>query len=379
MRYDKGKGVTERRLRLSTAVSMTRSRRTQTHQKHLRLVELFRNRRSMLVIMQDFPDPDAIGAAAALRELARASEEIACSFAIGGLVGRADNRALVRYLGLNLLNVRQINPNDYDLIALVDTQPGTGNNSLGENIVPHIVIDHHPIRRRTRSSEFFDIRRHYGATSTILYEYLKVARMEMTVPVATALLYGIRSDTNDLGREASPADVTAFLELYPSANKRILGRLAMERLPREYFQIMAVALKNARTYGNGVVTNLGVIDNPDMIGELADLLLRNEESEWAMCYGVYADTLLISLRTTVVQADAGKLMHRIVGRRGTGGGHSAMAGGQIPLNKTNQAGIRRIERNLVRRYLRVLKLKGSQGQRLILPRHPRKAAAPSPG
>lgn len=186
-----------------------------------RLREVLAGHHNMLVVLQDFPDPDAIGAAGALRELARALAGLQISIACSGIVGRAANRALVRYLGINLLSMALVDIDAYDVVAMIDTQPGTGNNALPHDRVPDIVIDHHPIRPQTRKSPFHDVRRRVGATSTILHEYLTQAGIVPDMPLATALAYGIRSDTDDLGREASQADIDALLALFPAANKQI--------------------------------------------------------------------------------------------------------------------------------------------------------------
>lgn len=332
--------------------------------KLARLQEVLAGGQRLLIVLQDFPDPDAMGSAAALRELANA-QGLSCSVACGGVVGRAENRALIRYLDINLLKMADIELQQFDVIGMVDTQPATGNNALPDEIVPHIVIDHHPIGKATRRAPFFDVRSRYGANATILYEYLTAAQIELQVPLATGLLYGIRSDTNDLGREATQPDIDAFLALYPLANRHMLSRIELERLPPEYFRIMAVALVNARTQGKCVHASLGQIENPDMIGEIADLLLRNEQTSWALCYGVYDDRILLSLRTSENGADAGELMHKLVRGRGTGGGHDAMSGGQLPLERGSAREISEIERVVVKRYAELLGMSGEPRRRLV--------------
>ncbi len=320
---------------------------------------------TVLIVMQDYPDPDALAAAAALRELARACGVSTVSLACAGFIGRAENKALLKYLNLNVQTLSAVNLQQYDCMAMVDTQPGTGNNGLADEVVPDIVIDHHPIHKATRRVPIFDVRRRYGATSTILYEYAVAMTVTFSVPVITALLYGIRSDTNDMGREAGQADMDAFLALYPRSNKRMLGRIRMARVPREYFSAMRSALDKARSYGPCLVSELGTIQNPDMVAEMADLLLRDEETCWALCCGVYNNRLLLSLRTSDMQADAGKVMLRITGRRGTGGGHPAMAGGQIVLRDNSKEDAARQTEEVVARLLRLLKVTDTACRPLI--------------
>ena len=335
-----------------------------TGSKLQRLTELFAGKAYLLIAMQDTPDPDSLAAAVALRRLAKGLGNAQCSIACGGTVGRGENRALVKYLGLNLRSFAEIDCTKFDLVAMVDTQPGTGNNSLPEGILPNVVLDHHPIRRRTRAATFTDIRSSYGATSTILVEYLIEAGITPDTPLATALLYGIRSDTQDLGRECSRSDIEAIEFLYPFANKRMLGVIQRGRVPRVYYQMLADALRNARVQGPAIITELGDIDNPDMIAEVADLLLREDETTWTMCTGYWNDKLLISLRTSEENNLAGKVIKHLVGRKGTGGGHQTYAGGQIPLTQGTKAEREEIEKGIEERFLEAIGADGP-GTRLV--------------
>jgi nanoRNase/pAp phosphatase (c-di-AMP/oligoRNAs hydrolase) len=325
-----------------------------TRSKFTKLVKLLQENTSLLIVMQDNPDPDSIAAAVALRRFANSVAGLKCSIAHGGTVGRGENRALVQYLNLNLLQCDQIKFEQFDLIAIVDTQPGTGNNSLPQNILPDIVFDHHPFKSVARLCEFHDVRREFGATSTILLEYLLKADLVPDMPLATALLYAIRSDTQDLGREATQADIKAFEYLYPIANKRMLSEIQRGSVPKEYFRMLSVALQNARMCGDSIITHIGQIDNPDMIGEVADLFLREDETHWTMCTGCFEGRLLISIRTSQEQNRADKAIKSIVARRGTGGGHLTYAGGQIPLKSDTESERRNLKKKIERKFLRTI-------------------------
>lgn len=330
-----------------------------------KLKELLKGKTSLLVVMQDHPDPDAIGAAVALRKLVNVVSGVQCSLAHGGTVGRAENRALVRYLNLNLRPCSELDFDKFDLTAMVDTQPGTGNNSLPRNRVADIVIDHHPIRKTTRAAAITDIRKDYGATSTILFEYLLAAGIEPDVPLATALLYAIRSDTQDLGREATRADTDAIGRLYPVANKRMLSEIQRGRVQREYYRLLGHALQNARVYDTCIITSLGEVAIPDMVGEVADLLLRDDTTCWVLSYGFFEQKMLLSLRTSQTDKSAEKVMRSIVSRRGTGGGHETIAGGQIPLKKGTKAELAHLERVVRQRLLKAVGADTKYGQKLI--------------
>lgn len=319
-----------------------------------RLRKALEGARTLLIVLQNNPDPDAIAAAAALRAIANNLFDVSCSIAHGGAVGRAENQALLRYLGLNTREVAALDPERFDRIAMVDCQPGAGNVTFDAGVRLDIVIDHHPIRRESRSARFTDIRSRFGATSTILYEYLKAARIAIEPPLATALAYGIRSDTQDLGRETTRADVAAFLDLYPLANHRVLGRIMAAPLPPLYFAKLRRALDNALVYGPRVVTYLGELESPEFVAEAADLLLRVEDVNWTMCAGLIDGWLHLSLRTTDRERNAGHIARNLGGRRGFGGGHQALAAAQIPLAPDQQdpRQVRRVVRTLIKRFLR---------------------------
>lgn len=316
------------------------------------LKQVLENHQTLLIILQDNPDPDSIASAAALRKLANTLSNVQCSIAHGGTVGRAENRALVNYLGVNLRDIHQLDLSQFELFAMVDTQPGTGNNSLPENIEPDIVIDHHSCRRQTRLCRFTDIRCRYGATASIMFEYLVTADIKPDVPLATALLYAIRSDTQDLGRDAGLADLRALTSLYAFANTRMLSNIQRGKVERAYYQMLANALRNAEVVDGAIICYLGVIENPDMIAEVADLLLRDEMTNWVMVCGVSAGKFMISLRTSQEQLSAEKVIHHLVARRGTGGGHPSYAGGQIVVDEHNIAEINTLHKRIKDRFVK---------------------------
>lgn len=329
---------------------MNQSEKNKTKLEQLKTI--LENHTSMLIVLQDNPDPDAIASAVALRKLANVLANVQCSIACGGTVGRGENRALVKYLSLNLRPMDQLDISPFELFAMLDTQPGTGNNSLPEDIEPDIVIDHHTCRQTTRRCRFSDIRNKYGATATILYEYLEAAGIKPDVPMATAMLYAIRSDTQDLGRDTTKADTQAFTQLYPVANKRMLSQIQHGKVRRDYYTMLANAMNNAQVYANAIVTDLGPIENPDMVAEVADLLLRDDQTDWVMVYGLSQNKLLISLRTYQESARADKVIRRLVARRGTGGGHPSYAGGQIPLDRYSQKTIEKLKKTVINRFVK---------------------------
>jgi nanoRNase/pAp phosphatase (c-di-AMP/oligoRNAs hydrolase) len=307
-----------------------------------------------LVLTHDNPDPDALAAAAVLGRVLRNSFKKRVTTAYGGIIGRAENQEMVKVLRIRLSHVRHLNWRHYRHFALVDTQPGTGNNQLPAEIVPDVVFDHHPLRSATQKAPFHDVRVEYGATATILAEYQQASALAFTKQEATALVYAIRSETQDFGREFSAPDKETFDALFPRADSRALARVQTPRLPVSYFRMLHQGLENVEGVSTLVVTHLGEVEQPDIVPEIADLLLRLEGKTWSLSTGRYGNRLYLSLRTTNPRADAGSLMRRLLGRMGKGGGHGMMAGGYIELERTRNGDPEAVRRRLVHRLAKAL-------------------------
>src|SRR5205809_4075694 len=243
---------------------------------------------------------------------------------------------MLRYLNIDLVPVGEIDFSRHPQVALVDTQPGRINNSLPEHFTPTMVIDHHPAYGSYEGVSFLDLREGYGATSTILTEYVQEAHVDVESKIATALFYGINAETQDLGREATPKDVEACQFLYPYTNKRRLAKIENARVPREYFKVFREAIERAALYDKVVVSMLGEVQYPDMVAEVADFLLRLDQVEWAAAIGTFGSCLHCSIRTIDREVNAGDLLQRVLGSR-SAGGHDMIAGGRLQVGEAPAA------------------------------------------
>jgi nanoRNase/pAp phosphatase (c-di-AMP/oligoRNAs hydrolase) len=287
-----------------------------------------------VVLTHDNPDPDALAAAALLVRLLRRGFGRRALIAFGGLVGRAENREMVRALNLKLTHVRDLDWSDYRHCALVDTQPRTGNNQFPEDRRPDVVIDHHPLRKATAEAGWADVRTGYGATTTLVAEYLLACGVPLNRRLATALVYALRSETQDFSRGGTGPDRTIYDLYLPHADKRALARILHPRLPPSYFSELRQALANLESVGTLIVSHLGDLEQPDIVPQIADLLLRMEGKTWSLVTGRFGGRLYLSVRTSNPRADAGRLLRKLLARRGgKGGGHGVMAGGWLPLER----------------------------------------------
>jgi nanoRNase/pAp phosphatase (c-di-AMP/oligoRNAs hydrolase) len=288
-----------------------------------------RGRKRALIYTHDNPDPDSLAAAWGLGRLLQNQLDIAVVIGHGGIVGRAQNRAMVDNLGIQLTAIEELNTADFDLFALVDSQPETGNNSLPPDHQIDIVVDHHPPRPESRRAPWCDIRPDLGATSTIIFEYLRALNVPIDQPLATAFFFALRTETRDLGREATAQERHAYLALVPMVDHALLYRMTHPKVPRAHFIALDRALRSAETYGNIVAVNLGRLGYPDLVAEIADLLLSYESAKLVLCAGRYEGTAYLSLRAEPSQRRAGSIMRSIVGTSGAAGGHGTMAGARL--------------------------------------------------
>jgi nanoRNase/pAp phosphatase (c-di-AMP/oligoRNAs hydrolase) len=291
------------------------------------------------------PDPDSISSAMALRYVLEGRAGVRSLVATEGIIGRAENRAMVSLLRLHLRPLETLHEVDWSAVALVDTQPRSGNNSFPRTARPLVVIDHHQ-GLKTTAAAWVDVRPEYGATATILTEYLRASGLPVPSWLATALAYGISSETRDLGRGAGERDMEAYIWLYPRVSKRVLPRIEHPRLPRGYFTVLDRALHAAFFYRNLIGSRLGAVETPDSVAEMADFLLAHERMGWSVVTGRHGGQLYLSLRATRGRR-AGQVLRELVRGRGTAGGHGRMAGGQVSLEGLTPFEIDALEEELL--------------------------------
>jgi nanoRNase/pAp phosphatase (c-di-AMP/oligoRNAs hydrolase) len=323
-------------------------------------------KKRVLILTHNNPDPDCLASAFAFRHLLRETVGQKAVIYFGGLIGRAENREMIRQLKIPVHPVRSTAFRKTDAVVLVDTQPGAGNNLLQNGLIPTVVIDHHkPLRGVT--AQYLDIRPEYGATSTIVWEYMKKAKIDLSADIATAIAYAISSETQDLGREAGPADKKAYLEVFPFSSLRKLSLIYHPKLSWKYFEILHRAISKAHSKRNVIYCSLGDIPNPDFVHQVADLFLRVERKSWSLAMGRSNGTLYFSLRTTKMKSHAGRLMRRIIGKKGTAGGHDMMAGGRIEYGQIPPREIALLEEEVIRDFIRAVGLSPDGFEELLAP------------
>ncbi len=330
-----------------------------------RLTKMFRGRQRALVLTHDNPDPDSMAAAWALATVLSDRVGVPADIAYGGIIGRAENAAFVKTLKIPINHVEDVDMSGYDLFGIVDTQQGVGNHALPESTLADIVVDHHPVREEEGTNPFGDVGGEYGATSTMLTEYLRAARIEPSPELATALYYGIKADTRDLGRQTSDPDVDCYLWLFPRIDRELLAQIEHPKLPVRYFRLFHAAIEKARIYSQAVITDLGDVYSPDLVAEVAERLSFIEDTKWSLAFGSYRSQLFLSLRVSDRRMNAGRLIRETCASfGGSAGGHGSMAGARLPL-AGRKAQREAFKRELVRRFKEAFGVEGERGASLL--------------
>jgi len=338
--------------------------------KLAQLKSLAKGRKALLAQTHDFPDPDTISSALALTWLMGELSGIQGDIGYGGIIGRAENRAMIKVLGIKLRKTTRADFSKYDLVALLDTQPECGNHSVPADRGIDIVVDHHFARDPVEDAHepaFVDVGGGYGTTSTKVAELVRAAGLEPPPDIATALFYGVKSDTMNLTRVTSPADMDSYLWLFPFVDNKMMTEIEHPQVPLDYFRVFNKAIERGKIYGNMIVADLGEVYTPELCAELADRLLQVQGVRHALATGWYQDGLFLSLRTRGRAKNAGKILNTIVTEKGIGsaGGHQPMAGARIEMEGRTQRSRTDLRRKLIHQVIRAFGQDPRHFQRIV--------------
>jgi nanoRNase/pAp phosphatase (c-di-AMP/oligoRNAs hydrolase) len=318
------------------------------------LLKILDKNKLVSIIVHNNPDPDALASSLALDRLLKIMGHKRVRIFYDGIVGRAENKALIRNLKIPLSRTKNMARRKDRQLILVDCQPYTGNVTLPDGAVPVGIIDHHPLSRKTSKIPFRDIRPDYGASSTIIYEYYVALNIPIPKDMATALFYAIFSETQNLGREGSPADENAYLKLLPQVSFAQLSKIQFPAISKEFISHLSEGLLNTFYYKNLTGVIFDQLPYPDFVAEMADFLLRIKNITWSICIGSYGNLIFISLRTSNIDANASRVIKKVIPRYGTAGGHDMIAGAKIKIDRRKKKSIDRIKKNIVKKMLREL-------------------------
>ncbi|HEX7051871.1 MAG TPA: bifunctional oligoribonuclease/PAP phosphatase NrnA [Longimicrobiales bacterium] len=302
-----------------------------------------------MVALQDYPDPDAISSALAYRILAGCCD-IEVDIVYDGRISHQENLALVHLLDIDLTRFTEALPLDrYDGAVFVDNQGTTTRltDRLEEAGIPALaVIDHHAPQGLLHP-EFSDIRP-VGAAGTILTDYIRSGELITLdrdspehVHLATALVHGLRSETNGFIR-AGPEEYMAAAFLSPFMDPQLLESVLRVQRSRGTMEVIRVALTDRVVRGGVSLAGVGYLRHADRdaIPQATDFLLTEENVHTAICYGIVLgegerETVVGSVRTSKLTLDVDQFLKTALGTdfrgRYYGGGRSRAGGFEIPI------------------------------------------------
>lgn len=291
-----------------------------------RLLSLFGPEDRVLVSIA--ADPDALASALAFKRLLW-RRVAGVTIARVNEISRPDNLAMVRLLKIPVEPLASLRPDDYSKRVLVDSQPR--HHKAFARAAQHVVIDHHPLGEELEKACFSDIRPRYGATASILTEYLRAAGIKPSARLATALVYGIKNDTAGFQRPSLEQDVKAFQFLFPKANQSVLRNIEFSEMRLKDLEVLHQALEVYVVRRHCIFAHLGPCKNPDNLVQIADFFLKVDSVDMSVASGVHHNGLIIVVRNAGLRNNAGKLVEQAFGHLGSAGGHKSMARAEIPL------------------------------------------------
>lgn len=296
----------------------------------------------LVVLLSGHPDPDAIGSALAHQRICEEAE-VPCTIAHVLPVSRPENRALVKLLNIQMIHIEDSEElKQYEFVSLVDTNTIEKKIELPESLHVLTVVDHHRDQSQALEADFVDIRPTYGATASIYTEYLESGLGKLTLEspkdsrIATALLFGIETDTDDFSL-ATSADFRAAAALKPFADGPLIGRIGHRTMTAETMGAVGRALLDLEVLRDFAFAGVGRISqrDRDAIPTAADFILRREDIDTVVVYGIVNDRIDGSLRTNSASVDPALFLETAFGKDSNGqpygGGRADKGGFQIPL------------------------------------------------
>jgi nanoRNase/pAp phosphatase (c-di-AMP/oligoRNAs hydrolase) len=330
--------------------STKRSAQRSWRQQAETLLKVFQPNDDVSVFIK--PDPDSMASAYALKRLLWRkvrNTSIVCL----NQVQRLDNLAMKELLKIPLMQMAEVDTDAFTRYVLVDAQPD--HDPAFSDLPFDVIIDHHPIKRKWKDSALVDIRPTYGATATILLEYLRGAKIKPSMKLATALLYAIKTDTRNFERAGAEEDVIQFQYIFNHANRNLLTKIDRSELTPDDLDYFETALNNRILSRKRLYTHVGKVPRSDICVQVADFLTKVHGVGWIFVSGVHEEKLIVIFRNDGYRKDAGKTAIRAFGDLGSGGGHKGAARAEIPLDVLRENGVKAYSSELMQYVKRRLK------------------------
>jgi nanoRNase/pAp phosphatase (c-di-AMP/oligoRNAs hydrolase) len=292
------------------------------------------NDKEVAIFLQDNPDPDAIASGLTLKRICK-SCDVESSIYYGGKITHQKNRTLVNLLDIDLINVKTREEvmkavKSAGKIALIEASIPSKNNILPIEVTPNLIFDHHQIDISSVKGDFVDIQPEIGATATMMTKYIRQLNIKPDIALATALLYGIRTDTKEFTRNTTPDDFEAAGYLSPLVDTTVMSQLEFPPMRLETLDIIGRAIQNKRIRGSYLVSFVEFITDRDALPQAAEMLLQLEGVYTVLVFGINDDKVQLSARSRDTKINLGLILQSAFGKLNSGG-HATMAAGSINL------------------------------------------------
>ncbi|MBK9121214.1 MAG: DHH family phosphoesterase [Phycisphaerales bacterium] len=295
-----------------------------------RLLRVLAEYERIVVTTHDTPDPDAIAAGWGLYTLCRERLKKPVRLIGGGAIVRAENVHMVRLLKPPIELVDAFTPDAATATVLVDCAPSQANHLLGNGHAPPVaVIDHHAVTGKPVRVKFRDVRPRMAASATMVAGYLRAQVLTPSRELATALMYAVRTEVIGTSTRFTRAERGVLGWLTEFVDHQLLQEIENAPLARSYYEDLILAIVNTFLYEDVAVSFLPRSASAEIVGEVADLLVRYAEAQRVFCATVIENNLLVSARTTADGGDAVALLGRTLKGVGHWGGHRNRAGGKV--------------------------------------------------
>ncbi len=296
----------------------------------------------VLIALRGHPDPDGIACAITQAHLGQRLGVGQTTVAYCHELSHRENRALVKLLGLELRKIKSVREaGRVDFIGLVDAHEVDPDLADAADYEVLTIVDHHRAVSPPKA-RFVDMRFDVGATATIFVEYLQeLATLDPDVEedrrIATALMHGLATDTDDF-MLARAADFRAAGQIIEVCDRDLLQDLSRRLIAPTAMDVIARALQALVVRRNFAMAGVGFVSEAerDTIAQAADFLVRREDIDTCVVYGVVGDKYIEgSLRTHSPSVDPAAWLEQAFGAdekgRPYGGGRRDKGGFRIPI------------------------------------------------
>jgi nanoRNase/pAp phosphatase (c-di-AMP/oligoRNAs hydrolase) len=292
------------------------------------------NGKELAIFLQDNPDPDAIASGLTLKFICK-YYDVESKLYYGGNISHQNNKALINLLNMELISIKTKEAvmevvRSAGKIALIEASIPARNNVLPEGVIPNLIFDHHPVDTSSVKGDFVDIQTDMGATSTIMTKYIRQLNLKPDASLATALLYGIRTDTKEFTRNTSSDDLNAASYLSPLVDRNIMSQLEHPPMGLETLDIIGRAIRNKEIRGSYLASFVEFINDRDALPQAAEMMLQLEGVYTVLVFGINDDKVQLSARSRDSRVNLGLILQSAFGELNSGG-HATMAAGAINL------------------------------------------------